>query len=854
MERRREIFLHSLSGPLSELLDLRRGAEISYELERDRVQDPFRFRGRHLGLRVASLLVDEAGELDREQLARLREWIQPYFSGPGREGDVFLYRHLSKGLQFLSEEAGIWEAIRRFSPPLCHKKAEEIVRETLWPEKVGAVEAKHLRKAVLATWLTWLRQSTGSCFATAPAILIQSTHPLQLFQDLYDLLMTGQLKRVVEGREYAVPLNVQMPEGDLSRRVEFGQIPAGIKIALASVGVSCKQERKLEAQTPARFLRLYLLYHEGLTEEDLAEEEALAKIQMTPLLAKQMAIHYQKPTVRAQKVRDWNKKFKMACSAFRALTECALLRCWEATIASFCDVKHDFSRWNFSIGLGLHLDQGEGIGPFLYGEIDRRLQAVNREIEELDRTYQEGLGALRAIETMMQNSDSSMRMSQLKSEWNVQKLSMDSIFERREALIRKAEGLVPLFSFLIERYAEKFQEYFQEIFDPSVSQQGEFLQDDSPAGFRLVYKEGRRDASQWVNIATGEQYIDSLAAFFSAVERDLEAPLEVETKLIAELTTALIQWMRQPEFLASAIRRSQENGRSSPWSYISGGTLQTLLQAYYQRSAPLTEVKKGIHSEHELLRFLLDHPGKVPLLMHSPTHAFIFDPALLPEDAEAIFAQNQQRIRQCQWDEPMQEHLIHLLSQRLPDAHRALFIHRCRQQFLAQSLPEFRSQLIEALGMAQGTSVVDSFLFEETPLLSLPQAEELLGRVFPMLGYSSRFEPLHGSYFGWRDLYEKVEIELGQMGFSSVDWAEKIVEAFWSCGFGQRPLRFGDTNWSDWLFAFVAHPASGDLELWRVNRNGTRGAPMGDWKPWLSPQNTVPWTLLPNTDQYTNKN
>ena len=75
----------------------------------------------------------------------------------------------------------------------------------------------HARKAVLSALLSSLRQNVGSCFATAPAILIQQDQPANFLGDMGQLLGTGRILRVYEGAEYAAPLSLSWGVGDLFR-------------------------------------------------------------------------------------------------------------------------------------------------------------------------------------------------------------------------------------------------------------------------------------------------------------------------------------------------------------------------------------------------------------------------------------------------------------------------------------------------------------------------------------------------------------------------------------------------------------------------------------------------------------
>ena len=844
----------ALKGPLADLLDLRGEALFSDAMDRAPIQDPFLYRAKRLGLKIASLLIDPQGELNQGQLAELNRLLAetPFILGPGREGDALIYGHLKRCLHLLAEEKEIWGMIRKFSPPLCHKKGEEVVQDTLWPEPIRRVQTAHVRKAVISAWLTLLRQATGSCFATAPALLIQQQDPLRFFKDLYDLLSTGQLKRTIGGREYSVPLSLSAGKGDLQKGTPFLERSPGIRAALEAVGVQWTAgiEQKIKdqaARTAEELFRSLLLEREGLTEELLRDEEHLSRMQMAPLLAKE-AVYYQKPSERSQKVSEWKKKWAAACKTFYALTECALLRTWEYTLASLSDVKIDFARWNLYVGLGIHPDHKGGVGAFLYHEIDGRLQACNREVEKLAREYEEAVGAMQALERMLEGASSEMRRNQLKAEWMTQQLAAHSLLNLRNHARAKGEQLVHIFSSLIEQYDQKLQHSFQELFDPTLlEEKGPFFSDSS-AGFRLIYKHGRLDSSQWTAIYTPEEYIHCLRSFFADVENDLLVPPELGREFLAEITTALIQFIQTPEFLAAAIDRSRQIGRRSPWDYISGGTLQSLLMAYSNRDRPFTEKSVVPHSEKELLDFLSQIKGETPLLMHSPTHAFV----LLPNLSVGSLESPKQK-----WDPQMQEHLARRVSERLPEEEKALFLHLYQQRSAAGTNALFRTHLIESLGAhtKQKEALVDSVLYQHTPLYSAAQAKQALRDLWAALAAPGKIEvSLEEPLLSSHDLYQitkELLLQATGKALSSIDWDQKIAETMGRLGLSRPPLLlFGDTNWSAWFFGFVVNPATGNLQLWRLNRNGTYGFPMSDWKEWFDPKNTTPWIVLSQPKEY----
>lgn len=836
-----EMFLQSLKGEIADLFHLKDEAVISFHMDRFPLQESFRFRAKQLGLRAAYLVVDDLGEPNMDRAGRLLALLEksPFILGPGREGDFMLYGHLRSCLSTLIQSKEILMILRKFSPPLCHKRAEELVRETLSPEQIRSVQTVHVRRAVLAAWFTLLRQTTGSCFATAPAILIQRGNPVRFFKDMYDLLSIGQMKRTVAGKEYAVPLSFSAPKGDLLKVTPFvGEAP-GVRAALGAVGVELKGQ-KIGLESVETVFRTILLDHVGLTEEDLADEEHLSRIQMSPLVARQTGIYYAPMSERGKKVAEWKKKFAKACLTFQTFTECSLLRAWEYTIASFCDVKTEFARWNLYIGLGMHPDHKGGVGAFLYEQISERLQKCNGEINSLNSEYEREVGAMQAIDAMIAGGVSGARVSQLKSELAAHHMTANAILEMRNQSIAKAEGLSQFFTSLLEQYDQKLQEYFQELFDPAIYSEKAIFFDDSAAGFRLFYKHGRLDASQWTSIHSGEQYVDCLREFFSAVENDLVVPEAIGKETISEITTALIQFTRKSEFLDAALKRSEEIGRRSPWDYVSGGTLQTLLMAYCNRDRPFTETKIVPHSVEELFHFLKGIVRIEPQLIHSPTHAFVLYPELLTKELTSRPAQK--------WDERMQEHLAHLVSEKLPDQERALFVHLYRQKRAAGTNAQFRSDLIECIRVKNGEALVDSCLFESAPIYTRDQAQAFVA------AFGEKGEGLEGTFFGPFDIYRFVKMLILKkqgVAFSQIDWEQKIVNAMegYGCGFSPSTL-FADTNWAGWFLGFVINPATGHLELWRLNRNRTQGFPMTDWKEWLSRKNSAPWVVLSEPLEY----
>lgn len=886
----RELFFTSLlqapKGSLPDRLLMIGEAAVSRYMDACPVQDSLRFRARYVGQLLANDLIDEKGDLRKD---RLEGWIALfdqgiYVLGPNRESDSLIFEHVRESLRALKAKGEIWTWIRKFSPPLANKKADELVRITLWPEPIKTVQTTHVRRAVLAAWFTFLRQTTGSCFATAPAILIQSRHPLRLIRDLYDLLFTGMMKRIVSGKEYAVPLSPNFGKSDLQRPLQsFADtlhLCPGLVMALESGGLidpAKPLEKKIaelkrflegreDLQTAEKLIRSLLLESLGLTEQDLEDEEHLAKMQLSPLLARQSAVYYQKPSERAQKIAEWKKRTAKACHAFEAAAECALLRSWEYTLASFCDVKVDFARWNLYVGLGLHSDHKGGVGEFLYQTIDAHLQKANEEAARFHQEYEQNSGAASALEAMIYNALSDGQRNQLKAEWTSAVQAANAALEMRNRAADRADALSRFFSYLIQQYDAKLQDAFQELFDPSLFGEEEHIYEDSPAGFRLVYKHGRADPSQWTPICSGEEYIVALREFFSSCEREIEVPPEIGEELFSGLTTGLIQFIQEPEFLASALARSKEKGRQSPWHYVSGGTMETLVQAYCGRDRRLSEAAIVPKSESDVLEFLLkEKTGEGgPLLIHSPTHAFLYLPNLMKNESVLAAERGREWVRkQGRIEEEAQEYLTHKLSERLPAKERPLFLHLARQNHAAPSYAILVEQWIAAMkGLAapDPAALADSFLFEQLPVFSNTAAkaavDAILNRLaqkYPALRNRPQIDGA-GGFLGALDrieLCKVIVLKTLKYPIGPIDWDGEIASASRDLGLSRpAPLLFADSNWSGWFLGFTPNPCSSQMELWRFNRVGTRGVPMRDWKRWMAGENRDPWVLLTKEKEF----
>jgi hypothetical protein len=608
-----------------------------------------------------------------------------------------------------------WEknrkALKEFRLPLCHQGAEKLVRDTLFLISKKPIHEAHVRRAVVVAALSKLRQNIGSCFATAPAILIHDEQPENFIRDLLELLSTGRLKRTFGGVEYAVPLCLKYGNSD-----------------------------------------------------------------------------------------------------------CALLKAWEFTLAAFSEVKMEFSRWNLYLSLGLHPEEKGGIGEVLYQALDAKLAWANRKTEEHQMDLQRAVDQLRTSEALLRQASTESEMRRFKAECQTRYYHMQSCEELRDKFHNRAKQLSLFFSFLIRQYDTKFQEYFQEIYDPEMVEYHAQADEDRPAGFRLAYKHGRRDPTLWTLIEGPEVYIRSLVDFFTMTESQIAADSEVgeEKQTISEMTTAIIQHVRSEEFLKSSMARSAKYGRT-PWAYISGGTMETLLKTYYCREE-ITHESRWVEDPLDLSIFILETlkalPSPTTLLMQSPTHAFILQPEWEP------FCQG--------WKDTgftytwLRDHFINPM-----------------QEFYATPLSQEEQQAIKE----RNPQAMESFLFQSLPLIPASQCQTALQQLLEPWISSPKLPDQYPSYLMAHELREIAKTYLKpELHLALAERARQLKLA-------PQILRFADTNWVNSDFAFVINPLTSSMELWRVDLAGTTGVPMTSWNQFFGDKKST-WVIYINPLEY----
>ena len=801
---------------------------ISRRLDRSALQESCSVRNVLMTRHIAGLLVNEKGDLDLESIPELIRCLKDSLCslGQDRQYDVSRREHILKALEFLLSNKEAQRLIKNMTKPSSHRYMEEIIRATLQLPSNEVIHDIHVRKAVLSAWLCTLRQNVGSCFATAPAIVIHDEQPLQFLKDVSEILNTGRLKRTFGGIEYVSPLSRSWGAGDLKKNIPVPNASAfdklelwlspGLMAAFEAVGIidsnlSLKEKiqkaktliKKLfseEVQQDAFFtinaekiVRRALLRHLKITEDDLKEYElkTLSQMQGSPLM---QAPSPTGETAKTTACRNFNQLSTEAESAFKGIADNALLKAWEFTLASFAETKAAFTRWNLYSSLGLRPEDKGGIGPFMYDYLKTRLEEIKLKIHELQSEYEQLYSQVKYVEGRMQRAASEKEMEWLKIDYKTKTYEFHTLEALRDDENEKAQRIANLYDQLIDAYYELFPQYFQEVYDADMHEVSIGPYDDSPAGFRLLFKHGRTQTAQWTYIHHPQEFIQSLCSFFTASERELVHKEEFSDleKELSDITTAIVTHIRTDEFLETAFYRMAaahqtrpikdpllhlDQIEKKPWAYTSGGTMGTLVSCYFGLSDKPTDVSRWVENPMELLVYFVDTLKQMPvsltqefiknpdrsLLMHSPTHAFLLKPGkkMFGEawKAEAytytfirdsLIKPMSNAVELLLLDEQKQDFLIDMLSQKVNENARYYFNKTFSRHFGVMSSVQWRNHLIETMEKERGLQVrgypvlsqdeIDSFLLTHLPLLPLHQVKEGMGEMAQLLSKTIPFD------------------------------------------------------------------------------------------------------------------
>lgn len=758
--------------------------------------------------RLANLLINDEGELNLEHVAKVVRSMKEhcYFLGPGYQYDSPRNEHTLQILERLLEDKNLQRQLKMVSKPYSHNVADQIIRDTLALPSNQHVTDAHAKRAALSALLCYLRQNVGSCFATAPAILVQREEPALFLKDIIELLGTGRIKRTFGGVEYAVPLTNSFGVGDFKKFVQVDASNAkevdnlglspGILLALEAVGLIDKEKpvkEKMEENqkfvqeavqaylgkspyiliSPELILKFLLMRRYQITEKDLFDYENRPR----EMLQTSLMMSQPKPGSgmggKGEASANYLANMKIGQVAFNSLSENAMLKAWEYTLASFAETKPGFTRWNMYASLGFDRDMPGGFGDILYSAIKDKLDRSNQKVKDFQYDYEMLFGQLKYLETRMRSVTSEKDAQWVKIEYESKRSEFRTLEELRDREHYKAERFANLINDLLASYDELFPKYFQEVYDADMHEVNLGPYDDSPAGFRLLFKHGRTNTSQWTLIYTPQQFIEALSSFLVATETELVNAPEYDglQQDISEIATRLITHVKTDEFLISAFQRMAHAHNTpliknplenldkidkKPWAYTSGGTMHNLMSCYFRIEGKPKEVERWVENPMELLIYLIDTVKALPpkirdelmgsedkaLLMHSPTHAFSLNPTL-PSIKEAIDAEGfsytwvrDHLVRKAQGfveyhflDPDMIEFILDKLKEFIPDNYRPRFQILIRDIIGKKNPPEFRSSLILAMESDRGLQI------QGEPVLSKDRVDSALFRWLPLFSY-----------------------------------------------------------------------------------------------------------------------
>lgn len=665
----------------------RQGTLLESTGDKSTLQDQGSIRNVHQARCLAIWLVDDQGHVEESRVLQAKEQIEKkcYPLGPEGSLDACRNQHFLRVLNWLLDKKFLVE-FHRLAKPQGNPLAEELIRYSLVLPAHVMIDDAQTKRAVLSAWLTYLRQNVGSCFATAPVLLVLHEQPWRFLQDMQQLLAQGQITRVVAGSEFSVPLSPSWGAGDLKKTIPlvadsplwqsksflaaceaaelFKEVPTQEKPeeslrrwALAAIPALAAASSPLMS-SPEWVLKKMLLSKYGLTEE----EERIFEKRSQTALATPLDPAFSRPPSKTptrggmKSYGQYIEQFDRAKKAFKACADNALLKAWEFTVASFAETKSDFVSWNLYASLGLASTEPDGVGQKIREFLEAKLEHYNRIVEECQERHEQFYYYVRHLEARMRTAPAA-EIEWLRSEYQTRVKEYEGNLAQRDDAHERAHRLSQGLVKIVQVYEGLFKTYFQEIYDADMHDHAKESYDDSPAGFRLLYKHGRRQTSSWTMIYNEEDFSRALADFFSATEREVidQSGLEDLAQDLSMMITELVLLVKSKEFLAAACRRvakvyglampkdplkELDRLERKPWSYISGGTMAGLVRTYYGRQELPTEKKSWVESPEELAVFFINAIKELSgaskqmllkepyhgILAYSPTHAFVVKP------------------------------------------------------------------------------------------------------------------------------------------------------------------------------------------------------------------------------------
>jgi len=803
-----------LSGStLLERIMLEEYGELSRRLDETEMQASSSVRNILKTRQLAAILINDKGLVDKELLAEaiVLQKKHCYALGPGRHVDSLRQEHILQVLTLLQKSKEHLFALQAISKPHLAPYVDAIIRFTLNLSSKQTLSAAHARRAALAAWLCYLRQTLGSCFATAPAIMIHDEQPLQFLRDVSELFATGSIKRTFGGIEYTVPLSVSWGGGELKKQLvttsepkafalEFCKQPGLIAAAEAaglihsSAHITERVKKLYELLTQARsnwnargslvftnaeeIMQRLLLDAYNVKKEELEEYGQESKGIVYGSLLMQAPLSKGAFGRKGQTVNQYRQAFEKAKNTFKSLTDNALLRSWEFTIASFAETKAEFTNWNLYSSLGLRFGEPGGIGACIQEFTEQKIEEWNQKVRAYQDEYETAYAQVKFLEGRLRSADSEEQARWYRAEYQSKINEFHTLQEVRDRAHMTAKRFSNFHNQIVTFYIGQFPVHFQEVYDADMLDVTARPFDDSPAGFRLLYKHGRTATAQWTRIDSPAVFIESLASFFTAAEREMELDEQFKGlhQELSPLTTIIIRHVQSKEFIETAFARmaaahgtapienpleNLDRIEKKPWAYTSGGNFKSLIMCYFRRDQEPQEQKRWVESPLELLTFLIDSMKLLPhkdftlfekdhkssVLAYSPTHAFLLKPgsrlfmeAIQEEDHTYIWLRDQlvlpreRFVEEIYLNSDMMAYLIDKILAYVPVNYKPLFQKTFKRLGGSLSVQHFRQHILHSVSHEKGlqfrgkpvlaVDAIDKVLYTHTPLFPVYQLKE----------------------------------------------------------------------------------------------------------------------------------
>jgi hypothetical protein len=137
---------------------------------------------------------------------------------PKESLENWLFRYQISTLSFLLQNQDLIHLMTKISVKDLSETIFFAISDSLF-QKTDKIGLEEILEACLVSLLYPLRQTIGSCFATALVILIQSENQKIFLEELVHLITKNQLKRVIESKEFIAPLNLSIEQKSVQEEV-----------------------------------------------------------------------------------------------------------------------------------------------------------------------------------------------------------------------------------------------------------------------------------------------------------------------------------------------------------------------------------------------------------------------------------------------------------------------------------------------------------------------------------------------------------------------------------------------------------------------------------------------------------